>query len=88
MKTPARTKLSYPALLMSGCQDTEFSYDTSFNGRPNGAFTRTAIDALADPSITTVRAWYDAIRTHLPSQALPQTPQLLGSREARGWSLF
>ena len=40
INTPAPTKLRYPAVLFSGCQDTEFSYDTSFNGRPNGAFTR------------------------------------------------
>ena len=88
VKMPARTKTTYPVLLISGCQDTEFSYDTSFNGRPNGAFTRTAIDALADASITTVRAWYEAIRRRLPSPALPQTPQLFGSREARSWALF
>ena len=48
INTPAPTKLRYPAVLFSGCQDTEFSYDTSFNGRPNGALTRVAIDALQD----------------------------------------
>ncbi|MGD8251500.1 MAG: caspase family protein, partial [Desulfobacterales bacterium] len=26
-------------LLLSGCQDTEYSWDTRFQGRPNGAFT-------------------------------------------------
>ena len=88
VNTPAPTKLGYPALLFSGCQDTEFSYDTSFKGRPNGAFTRTAIDALQDASITTPRALYDAIRLRLPSQALPQTPQLFGSREAKLGALF
>ena len=51
INTPAPTKLRYPAVLFSGCQDTEFSYDTSFDGRPNGAFTRVAIDALQDASI-------------------------------------
>lgn len=78
-RMPAPTKLSYPALLFAGCQDSEFSYDTAFGGRPNGAFTRTAIDALRDTSPATPRAWYDAIRKALPSQALPQTPQLFGS---------
>ena len=48
INTPAPTKLRYPAVLFSGCHDTEFSYDTAFNGRPNGAFTRVAIDALQD----------------------------------------
>ncbi len=56
INTPAPTKLRYPAVLFSGCHDTEFSYDTSFNGRPNGAFTRVAIDALQDASIATPRA--------------------------------
>ena len=88
VNTPADTKLEYPALLFSGCRDTEFSYDTSFNGRPNGAFTRTAIDALRDPSIASPRALYDAIRLRLPAPTLPQTPQLFGSRQAKTGPLF
>ncbi len=86
--TPAPTKLTYPALLFSGCQDTEFSYDTAFGGRPNGAFTRVAIDALQDRSIATPRDLYDAVRKRLPSPALPQTPQLFGSRSAKLGPLF
>lgn len=86
--TPAPTKQEYPVLLFSGCQDTEFSYDTSFNGRPNGAFTRTAIDALATGHIKTAQAWYDEIRRTLPSSALPQTPQLFGSDAAKAGPLF
>lgn len=86
--TPAPTKQEFPVLLFSGCQDTEFSYDTSFNGRPNGAFTRTAIDALTTPGITSPQAWYDEIRRKLPSDALPQTPQLFGSDAAKAGSLF
>jgi metacaspase-1 len=85
---PAPTKARYPALLFSGCQDTEFSYDTSFGGRPNGAFTRTAIDALKDASLKTPKALFDAIRQQLPSQSLPQTPQLFGSRTAKLGELF
>jgi hypothetical protein len=85
---PAPTKLGYAALLFSGCQDTEFSYDTSFNKRPNGAFTRAAIDALSDKAIDTPRALHDAIRRRLPSQQLPQTPQLFGSRADKQGPLF
>lgn len=87
-RAPAPTKLRYPALLFSGCQDAEFSYDASFDGRPNGAFTRTAIDALQDAGIASPRALYEAIRRRLPSAALPQTPQLFGSREAQTGRLF
>jgi hypothetical protein len=86
--TPATTKLRFPALLFSGCRDTEFSYDTSFKGRPNGAFTRTAIDALEDETLASPRAWHHAIRRQLPSPALPQTPQLFGSDSAQTGPLF
>jgi hypothetical protein len=85
---PAPTKLSYPAVLFSGCQDTEFSYDTSFGGRPNGAFTRVAVDALKGGGITTPRELYEAVRRKLPSQRLPQTPQLFGSRADKLGPLF
>jgi hypothetical protein len=88
VNTPAPTKQRYPALLLSGCRDTEFSYDTAFNGRPNGAFTRTAIDALRDGSITTPLAWHAAIAARLPSPKLPQSPQLFGSDEAKNGPLL
>jgi metacaspase-1 len=88
MNAPATKKLRYPALLFSGCQDTEFSYDTVFKGRPNGAFTRTAIDALRDAAVTSPGALYKAIRKRLPSKALPQTPQLFGSEAAKVGPLF
>lgn len=88
VRTPAPTRQSYPALLLSGCRDTEFSYDTSFDGRPNGALTRTAIDALQNPSIATPRAWHQAIRRHLPSPVLPQSPQLSGSPDDMLGPLF
>jgi hypothetical protein len=85
---PATTKLHYPALLFSGCQDTEFSYDTAFGGRPNGAFSRTAIDMLQNPAIATPRALHEAVRTRLPSPSLPQTPQLYGSDHDQAGPLF
>jgi hypothetical protein len=85
---PAPAKLRYAAVLFSGCQDTEFSYDTAFANRPNGAFTRTAIDALKDRSIATPKALFDAIRRTLPSARFPQTPQLLGSRTDMTGPLF
>lgn len=72
----------YPALLLSGCKDVEFSYDADFNGRPNGAMTRAALLALKQ-NPTTPQEWFRAIRKHLPSQQYPQTPQLFGSRSAK-----
>jgi metacaspase-1 len=87
-RKPAEKKQQFPALLFSGCKDTEFSYDTSFGGRPNGAFTRAAIDALKETSVVTPKALYDAVRRKLPSASLPQTPQLFGSQAAQLGDLF
>jgi metacaspase-1 len=41
MRAPSSSRGEvYPALLLSGCKDVEFSYDADFGGRPNGAMTR------------------------------------------------
>lgn len=85
---PAPTKHRYPAVLFSGCRDSEFSYDTSFNGRPNGAFTRTAVDALSRGGIATPLALHEAVRETLPSPTFPQSPQLTGSRDDKMGPLF
>lgn len=69
-------------VLISGCSDQEYSYDASYNGVPNGAFTRTAIDTFAaDQSILN---WHRRIRRILPSTMYPQSPQL----EASGWQRY
>ena len=61
-------------VLISGCDDPEYSYDAHFGNRPNGAFTRAAIDSLT-PDVKTMREWYRRIRLRLPSPAYPQTPK-------------
>lgn len=81
------TRQRYPAVLFSGCRDDQFSYDTSFNGRPNGAFTRVAIEELAKGPATP-RAWMDLIRKRLPTQTLPQSPQLFGGDKAKRGPMF
>jgi hypothetical protein len=87
-QTPrAATTQKYPALLLSGCRDVEVSYDAYFNGRANGALTRVALDALkTNPA--TPRAWWNEIRKALPSAQYPQSPQLYGSKVAKGGPLF
>ncbi|MDZ7655272.1 MAG: caspase family protein [Sulfurimicrobium sp.] len=75
-------------LLLAGCQDHEYSWDTSFHGRPNGAFTYYALKVLRDIKPTTYQKWFDAIRAYLPSTRLPQAPQILGSRSARSFKVF
>jgi hypothetical protein len=75
-------------VLMAGCHDTEYSWDTSFGGRPNGAFTYYALKTLAANKPSTYEKWFEAIRAYLPSSRLPQTPQLFGSRPARRFKVF
>lgn len=75
------------ALLMSGCQDTEFSYDAWFNGRPNGAFTFAALSTLKKAN-STYRQWHAAIRQMLPTSQHPQSPNLFGTRTQKGWKVF
>lgn len=73
------------ALLFAGCQDTELSWDASFNGRPNGAFTRVALDVLRAAKPATYHDWFRAIRAKLPSVDYPQTPNLSGTSTQKKW---
>lgn len=76
-------------LLLSGCMDTEYSWDTRFHDRPNGAFTYYAIKTLKRlPPDATYAQWYGSIRDYLPSTRLPQNPQVLGSVRARQFRIF
>ncbi|MEV4511983.1 caspase family protein [Dactylosporangium sp. NPDC049525] len=77
------------ALLLAACRDTEYSYDATFSGRPNGAFTYVALTALADlPAGATYRDWLRAIRAQLPSQNYPQTPALQATAAQFAWPLL
>lgn len=79
----------YAALLMAGCQDSEYSYDAYFQGRPNGAFTFVALRELKRlKSNATYRDWFSAIRKVLPSQQYPQSPNLYGSSSMKKWRIF
>lgn len=79
----------YAALLLAGCQDTEYSYDAYFQGRPNGAFTFVALRALRSlPPRASYRDWFRAIRRVLPSQQYPQTPNLYGSTSMKQWRVL
>jgi hypothetical protein len=79
----------YASLLMSGCQDTEYSWDAYFQGRPNGAFTFVALKALSSlPNTATYNDWYRAIKAALPSQQYPQSPNLYGSSSMKKWKVL
>lgn len=88
-KIRAAGKIRAAAVLLSGCKDEEYSYDAWFNGRPNGAFTYVALQALEKlPETATYRDWYREIRKALPHVNYPQTPQLTGSSNQRAWWIF
>jgi hypothetical protein len=90
VETAPPTSLSRrTALLLAGCKDTEYSYDASFGDRPNGAFTYVALEALRKlPEQATYQQWMAAIRTALPSQNYPQTPQLTGTASQKNWQVL
>jgi len=75
-------------LLLSGCKDTEYSFDTSFQGRASGAFTYYALKTLRERTPANYNAWFNAIREYLPSNRLTQTPQIMGSATARRFAVF
>ena len=89
-KIKARGKIRAASVLLSGCKDDEYSYDAWFNGRPNGAFTYAALQALKNlPDTATYRDWHREIRKILPHVNYPQTPQLSGSwRQRAKWRVF
>ncbi len=69
-------------LLLAGCREgpNNYSYDASFRGRANGAFTYYALKTLkALPARASYADWHRQIGEHLPSASFPQSPQLVGS---------
>jgi metacaspase-1 len=88
-RRPASPPGRHQALLMSGCQDTEYSYDAWFEGRPNGAFTFVALKALAKLSSSAKYTdWHKAVRKVLPSQQYPQAPNLYGTSTMKAWKVL
>jgi len=85
-----KNAVRYAALLMSGCKDNEYSYDSVFHGRPNGAFTYVALQVLKRlPADATYLTWYKEIRKLLPSQSAPQRPMLDGEWAWKvNWKVF
>ena len=76
----------FASLLLSGCQDVEYSYDAYFQGRPNGAFTYAALNTFKKlkPGAS-YRDWHTAIRKALPTAQYPQSPNLFGSTAMKKW---
>jgi metacaspase-1 len=88
-RRPASPPGRHESLLLSGCLDTEYSYDAWFNGRPNGAFTFVALQTFAKlPASAKYSDWHKAIRKMLPSQQYPQSPNLYGTTSMKSWKVF
>jgi hypothetical protein len=79
----------FGGILLSGCQDNEYSFDAQFNGRMNGAFTYYALEALKSLQAgATYQEWHDLIINSLPSGNYPQNPNLQGPDEQKSWKIF
>ncbi len=72
--------------LLTGCSDSEYSYDAEINGRWNGAMTAYATSVMRAGQ--TWKDFYQQLRLHLPSEAYPQTPQLEGSEDNKNRLVF
>jgi hypothetical protein len=77
-----------PEILVSGCSDSEYSYDAHINGRYNGAMTAMALQVIKQNPNVTYSQFYTNLRTLLPSPSYPQTPQLEGSDAHKNTLLF
>lgn len=89
LRRAAGVSRPFGGVLLSGCQDIEYSYDAVFGGRPNGAFTYFALRALKGlKKGATYRDWHRAIREKLPNPRHPQTPGIQGTRLQKAWTVF
>jgi hypothetical protein len=73
----------------AGCRDKEYSFDSEFAGRANGAFTFAALSAVRtlQPDAT-YRDFYNEIKHRLPSHEYPQSPRFNATRRERVLELF
>jgi hypothetical protein len=77
-----------PEVLITGCTDSEYSYDAVINGRPNGAMTAMALSVIKQNPNVTYREFHASLRKLLPSSDYPQSPQLEGSDANKDRLLF
>jgi hypothetical protein len=77
-----------PEILVSGCSDSEFSYDAEIDGRYNGAMSAMALKVIKQNPKATYSEFHAALRKLLPSSEYPQTPQLEGSSAHKNTLLF
>jgi hypothetical protein len=77
-----------PEILISGCSDSEYSYDAEIDGRYNGAMSAMALRVIRQNPGLSYSEFYTRLRGYLPSSVYPQTPQLEGSDAHKNTLLF
>jgi hypothetical protein len=90
---PIRRRFLYPELnmtevLLSGCNATEYSYDTYINDKFSGVMTAMAIRLIKGNPEQTYLELHKKLRLILPSTSYPQSPQLEGSEPSKNLKLF
>lgn len=75
-------------ILISGCSDTEYSYDAMIGGKYSGAFTYFATKVISETPQITYNQFYAKLKTLLPNSQYPQSPQLEGSETNKNKILF
>lgn len=73
-------------MVLTGCSDTEYSYDAYINGKWNGAMTAFATSCVATNQ--TYNEFFTKLKAKLPSNSYPQTPQLEGKAENKVKKMF
>lgn len=67
-------------VLISACRSDQSAADAVFDGRPNGALTRTLIDCLVDHTDAPVVEVVQGVRKRLKDEGYGQEPQVAGER--------
>jgi len=93
MGLPTVKGFAYPEsgmnhILISGTNDSSYSYDANIGGQPCGAFTYYAIKILKENPRITYADFYSKLKQSLPSQSYPQSPQLEGSDSNKNTIMF
>lgn len=87
--TVGAKQLVSSGLLLSGCNDREYSYDAFIDGRARGAASWAYLTALRDANPANYAAWIKAVRArYLPSQDYPQTPGAYGTASQKKWKVL
>ena len=75
-------------ILISGCSNTEVSYDAQFEGNFYGAMSYFATRILKENSNLTYSEFHKKLREKLPNSQYPQSPQLEGNARNKARLVF